>query len=229
MLTTADVGNGTQGQGFQITKWCQSVVRSMGGGGGVGTRPWGLALLACGSAYWPLAFEPSAMTSRHPYCCGHPHCRGHPPSWGGIQNATSARGVLPRRPDQCPGCGHHKDPGAGRCSPQPAHECHTRPWVLAGGGGGGGGGNGREDVREQEEGEPCSGFGYCQWGREMGLEACPGNFPSASIPASLRLSDERPLGGLPLSKAATKTSWQDPGAERGGTPGPDTKSRGQLS
>ena len=36
---------------------------------------WGLALLACGGAYWPLACEPSAMTSRHPYYCG------HPPSW----------------------------------------------------------------------------------------------------------------------------------------------------
>ena len=59
------------------------------GGGGVGTRPWWLALLACGGAYWPLAFEPSAMTSRHP------HCRGHPPSWVGIQNATSAHSVLP--------------------------------------------------------------------------------------------------------------------------------------
>ena len=58
-------------------------------GGGVGTRPWWLALLACGGAYWPLAFEPFAMTS------GHPHYCGHPPSWGGIQNATSAHGVLP--------------------------------------------------------------------------------------------------------------------------------------
>ena len=65
------------------------------GGGGVGTRPWWLALLACGGAYWPLALEPSAMTSRHPYHCGHPHCRGHPPARGGIQNATSAHGVLP--------------------------------------------------------------------------------------------------------------------------------------
>ena len=65
------------------------------GGGGVGTRPWWLALLACGGAYWPLALEPSAMTSRHPYYCGHPHCRGHPPASGGIQNATSAHGVLP--------------------------------------------------------------------------------------------------------------------------------------
>ena len=53
------------------------------GGGGVGTRPWWLALLACGGAYWPLAFEPSAMKSRHPYYCGHPHCRGHPPCWVG--------------------------------------------------------------------------------------------------------------------------------------------------
>ena len=34
------------------------------GGGGVGTRPWWLALLACGGAYWPLTLEPSAMTSR---------------------------------------------------------------------------------------------------------------------------------------------------------------------
>ena len=33
-----------------------------GGGEGVGTRPWWLALLACGGAYWPLAFVPSAMT-----------------------------------------------------------------------------------------------------------------------------------------------------------------------
>ena len=51
-------------------------------GGGVGTRPWWLALLACGGAYWPLALEPSAMTSRHQHYCGHPHCRGHPPAWG---------------------------------------------------------------------------------------------------------------------------------------------------
>ena len=34
-----------------------------GGGGGVGTRPWWFALLACGGAYWPLALEPSAMTT----------------------------------------------------------------------------------------------------------------------------------------------------------------------
>ena len=65
------------------------------GGGGFGTRPWWLALLACGGAYWPLALEPSAMTSRHPYYCGHPYFCGHPPAWVGIQNATSAHGVLP--------------------------------------------------------------------------------------------------------------------------------------
>ena len=53
-----------------------------GEGGVVGTRPWWLALSACSGAYWPLALEPSAMTSRHPYYCGHPHCRGHPPSLG---------------------------------------------------------------------------------------------------------------------------------------------------
>ena len=101
------------------------------GGGGVGTRPWWLALLACGGAYWPLAFEPSAMTSRHPYYCGHPHCRGHPPSCVGIQNATSAHGVLPWRPDQCPVCGHHEDPRLGGAHHNQQRECHTRPWVLA--------------------------------------------------------------------------------------------------
>ena len=63
--------------------------------GGVGTRPWWLALLACGGTYWPLALEPCAMTSKHPHYCGHPHCRGHPPAWVGIQNANSAHGVLP--------------------------------------------------------------------------------------------------------------------------------------
>ena len=28
---------------------------------------------------WPLALEPSAMTSRHPHCCGHLHCLGGNP------------------------------------------------------------------------------------------------------------------------------------------------------
>ena len=49
------------------------------GVGRFGTRPWWLALLACGGAYWPLALEPSAMTSRRPYYCGHPR----PPAGGG--------------------------------------------------------------------------------------------------------------------------------------------------
>ena len=110
-----------------------------GGGGGVGTRPWWLALLACGGAYWPLAFEPSAMTSRHPHYCGHPHCQGHSPAWGGIQNATSAHGVLPWRPDQCPGCGHHEDPRLGGAHHNQQREGEggmegggfgTRPWYL---------------------------------------------------------------------------------------------------
>ena len=66
------------------------------GGGGGGTRPWWLALLACGGAYWPLAFEPSAMTSRHP------HCRGHPPSWVGsrmqlLPMASSLDGLISAR------------------------------------------------------------------------------------------------------------------------------------
>ena len=38
--------------------------------GGGGTRPWRLALLACGGAYWPLTLEPSAMTSRASTCPG---------------------------------------------------------------------------------------------------------------------------------------------------------------
>ena len=71
----------------------QGICLSVGGGGGGCTRPWWFALLACGGAYWPLALEPSAVTSRHPHYCGHPHCRGHPPSWVGIQNAPSAHGV----------------------------------------------------------------------------------------------------------------------------------------
>ena len=52
--------------------------------GGFGTKPWWLALLAFGGAYWPLALEPSAVTSRHPHYCGHPHCRGHPHASVGI-------------------------------------------------------------------------------------------------------------------------------------------------
>ena len=65
------------------------------GGGGFGTRPWWLALLACGGAYWPLALEPSAMTSRPPHYCGHPHCRGHPPAWGGTSAGGGGFGTRP--------------------------------------------------------------------------------------------------------------------------------------
>ena len=73
------------------------------GGGGVGTRPWWLALLACGGAYWPLALEPSAMTSRHPYFCGHPHRRGHPPALGGggesrVQLISARYAVITKTP-----------------------------------------------------------------------------------------------------------------------------------
>ena len=75
------------------------------GRGGFGTRPWWLALLACGGAYWPLAFEPSAVTSRHPYYCGHPHCCGHPPSWVGggggwykVAPYSTRAGTVPRAP-----------------------------------------------------------------------------------------------------------------------------------
>ena len=64
-----------------LGRWAMRVRRR--GGGGFGTRPWRLALSACGGAYWPLALEPSAMTSRPPHYCGHPHCRGHPPAPGG--------------------------------------------------------------------------------------------------------------------------------------------------
>ena len=67
-------------------------------GGGFGTRPWQWALLACGGAYWPLAFEPSAMTRRHPYYCG------HPPAWGGgasrmhlLPMASSPDGLISAR------------------------------------------------------------------------------------------------------------------------------------
>ena len=76
------------------------------GGGEVGTRPWWLALLACGGAYWPLAFEPSAMTSRYPYYCEHPHCctlggggshlRFLTCVWGWSYTKGGGRGQMPR-------------------------------------------------------------------------------------------------------------------------------------
>ena len=79
-------GRGTRGPEGPTQRGSRDLAGG-GGGGGSGTRPWGLALLACGGAYWPLALEPSAMTSRHPYCCGHPPALGG----GGIQNAPSAQ------------------------------------------------------------------------------------------------------------------------------------------
>ena len=66
------------------------------GGGGVGTRPWWLALLACGSAYWPLAFEPSAMTSRHPHYSG----EGGGGAMGGCALRAGHRG--PPTPNKTP-------------------------------------------------------------------------------------------------------------------------------
>ena len=55
MLATLGGGGG---EGFEPKRPPWGVKR---GGGGVCTKPWWLALLACGGAYWPLAFEPSAM------------------------------------------------------------------------------------------------------------------------------------------------------------------------
>ena len=87
------------------------------GVGGVGTRPWWLALLARGGAYWPLAREPSAMTSRPPHCRGHLHCRGHPPAPGGESrmqllpmasspdSVISARQAVITKTPQAPGGG----------------------------------------------------------------------------------------------------------------------------
>ena len=60
-----------------------------GGGGRVGTKPWWLALLACGGAYWPLALEPSADDKQASALLRASTCPG------GIQNATFAHGVLP--------------------------------------------------------------------------------------------------------------------------------------
>ena len=51
-------GSGTQNFAYQ--KWPEHIFSTVNfdghfglGGGGVGTRPWWLALLACGGAYWP--------------------------------------------------------------------------------------------------------------------------------------------------------------------------------
>ena len=67
------------------------------GGGGLAQGLWWLALLACGGAYWPLVFEPSAMPSRPP------HYRTHPPAWGGgsrmqlLPMASSPEGLISAR------------------------------------------------------------------------------------------------------------------------------------
>ena len=94
-----------------------------GRGGGVGTRPWWLALLACGGAYWPLAFEPSAMTSGHPYYCGHPHCRGGGGGgvdWAGLAPQPSTSGSPSNPPRYCrlPDGGHG---GSTRGNASPTH------------------------------------------------------------------------------------------------------------
>ena len=82
-MTRAAVGN--EAIGFQSGGLLACVrvdLRALGGGGKAGTRPWWLALLDCGGAYWPLALEPSAMTSRHPHYCGHCTAVGiHLPAW----------------------------------------------------------------------------------------------------------------------------------------------------
>ena len=70
------------------------------GGGGGGTRPWWLPLLACGGAYWPLTLEPSAMTSRHPHCCGHPPALG---GGGGLRVGEGVpRGAPPAETQRIP-------------------------------------------------------------------------------------------------------------------------------
>ena len=115
------------GKFYSFPRWS---LWSGGGGGGVGTRPWWLALLACGGAYRPLALGPSAMTS----------------TTAGIRTAAgihlpggaSRMQLLPMAwPDQCPVCGHHENPRLGGAHHNHQRECHTRPWVLAQGGGGG--------------------------------------------------------------------------------------------
>ena len=71
-------------------------------GEGFGTRPWWLALLACGGAYWPLALEPSAMTSRYPHYCGIRTAAGIPlPGWESrmqlLPMASSPDGLISAR------------------------------------------------------------------------------------------------------------------------------------
>ena len=61
-------------------------------------------LLACGGAHWPLALEPSAMTSRHPHYCGHRHCRGHPPPPSYLPKLAGGGGGFGRRVGGGGGC-----------------------------------------------------------------------------------------------------------------------------
>ena len=84
-------------------------------GGGVGTRPWWLPLLACGGAYWPLALEPSAMTSRHPYFAAGIHLPG-----GGNPESNFCPWRPPLTARSVPGMRSSERPQAGRCPPQPA-------------------------------------------------------------------------------------------------------------
>ena len=92
------------------------------GGGGGGTRPGWLDLSACGGAYWPLAFEPSAMTSRHPHYCGHPHCRtaALPHCRGGGGGASSQHPQPARRSIT------HLTPGHIHLGSGHVHACTTR-------------------------------------------------------------------------------------------------------
>ena len=50
---TLQCGRQNQNWGHMWADWLHHLCRPRGGGG-VGTRPWWLALLACGGAYWPL-------------------------------------------------------------------------------------------------------------------------------------------------------------------------------
>ena len=93
VLNGEERGGGPGTQKFVYQKWPDKIFPILnfvfshdghfgleGGGGVLGGGGWHKALVvgsvSLRGAYWPLAFQPSAMTSRHPYYCGHPHCRG---------------------------------------------------------------------------------------------------------------------------------------------------------
>ena len=88
------------------------------GGLGVGTRPWWLALLACGGAYWPLALEP-AMTSRASVLLRASACLGGTPECLGGGGCSSPPPLLLARfisaDEASPGCPR----GTGRLPPPP--------------------------------------------------------------------------------------------------------------